>query len=205
MPLGSIADAELDAEINAEANEQNSECDRDKVQRSDHPQADSGCVEQAEDEIYKDGEDDACLPQREPQHEADKKQRNDAIEDCAVGDRGKLLVGQDDRSGETYVHSVLGREPEPGCHFAYHFGCFATGLQITEIEDRLYVHEATKFRELRRSAGDQFTPGESGALSLRHEFERISERSEGRLEIVQLCFPPAHTLQRLRQRAKNTA
>src|SRR5262249_56737105 len=120
---------------------------------------------------------------------ADTTQRKDAIEDCAVGDRGKLLVGQDARSGETYVHALLGREPELGRHFAYHFRCFATGLQITEIEDRLDVHEATKFRELRRSAGDQFTPGESGTLSLRHEFECISERGEGRLEIFQLCFP----------------
>ena len=37
MPLGSIADAELDAEINAEANKEHSECDRDQVQRSYHP------------------------------------------------------------------------------------------------------------------------------------------------------------------------
>ena len=68
MPLGSIADAELDAEINAEANKEHSECDRDEVQRSYHPQADGSCVEQSEDEIDKDGQDDACLPQREPQH-----------------------------------------------------------------------------------------------------------------------------------------
>src|SRR5262249_867569 len=56
MPLGSVADAELDAEINAEANEENREGDRDKVQRSYHPQADSGCVEQSEDEIHNNSE-----------------------------------------------------------------------------------------------------------------------------------------------------
>ena len=62
MPLGSIADAELDAEINAQANKEHSECDRDKVQRSYHPQADGGCIEKPEEEIDKDGQDDACLP-----------------------------------------------------------------------------------------------------------------------------------------------
>jgi hypothetical protein len=105
----------------------------------------------------------------------------------------------------THPHALLGREGEPGRHFAYRCRCFASGLQIIEIEDRLDVHEATKLRGLRRSAGDQFTPGESGVLPLFQAFECIGERSEGGLEVFQLCFPLAHTLERLRQRPKNTA
>src|SRR5262249_49314213 len=66
---------------------------------------------------------------------------------------------------------------------AYPRRCFASGLQTTEIEHRLDVHEAPKLRGLRRPAGDQFPPGEGRALSFRQAFECIRERSQGRLEI----------------------
>src|SRR5262249_49705739 len=99
----------------------------------------------------------------------------------------------------------LGRGAERGRHLADHCRCLASRLQIVEIEDRIDVHEAPKLRGLRRPAGDQFTPGESRALSFRQAFECISKRSEGRLEVFQLCFPQAHTLERLRQRTENTA
>src|SRR5262249_39876914 len=161
--------------------------------------------EQEEGEVEEERGDDACPPQRQPQHQADKKQRNEAVEDGAIADRGELLVGKDDRSGEPHLDPALGREAERRRHFAYHRRCFGSGLQISEIEDRLYVHEAPKFRDLGWSAGDEFTPRESRSLALRQDFECIRERSESRFEIVQLCFAQAHALERLRQRTKDTA
>src|SRR5215472_16180018 len=55
-------------------------------------------------------------------------------------------------------------------------------------------------RSSKLRTGDQFTLGESRALSFRQAFECISERGEGGLEVFQLCFAQAHTLERLRQR-----
>src|SRR5262249_28478217 len=68
MPLRSIADAELDTEIDAETNEEYAEGDRDRVERSDHPQPDSGGENQPDHEIRENSRDDTCLLQREPQY-----------------------------------------------------------------------------------------------------------------------------------------
>jgi hypothetical protein len=42
IPLGPVADAELDAEIDAEPYEKHSESDGDEVQRADHPESQGG-------------------------------------------------------------------------------------------------------------------------------------------------------------------
>ena len=119
MPLRSIADAELNTEINTETNEEDTEGNRDRVERSDHPEPDSGCENQPDHEIDENSRDDGCLLQREPQHESDKKQRHRAVQGRAVSDGGKFLVREDDRSREAHLHAFVGGEPKPGRRFAY--------------------------------------------------------------------------------------
>src|SRR5262249_13241231 len=116
---------------------------------------------------------------------------------------GKLLVRKGDRSGETHLHSVFGREPQPGSRFAYRRRCFASGLQISEIKHRLDVHEATKLRKLCLAAGDQLAPGERRVLSFVQELHGVCECIERRRKGFQLYFSQAHTLERLRKCAKN--
>src|SRR4051794_30475116 len=148
MPLRSIADAELNAEINTETNEEDTEGDRDRVESSDHPKPDSGCENQADHEIDENSRDDACLLQREPQHESDKKQRHRAVQGCAFNDGGEFLVREDHRSRKAHLHAFVGGEPKPGRRFTYECRCLASRLQIAEVQNRLDVHKATKLREL---------------------------------------------------------
>ena len=175
VPLGSIPDAELDAEINAETNEQDSERDRDRVQRSHHPQPDRSGENEPDNQIHEDGEDKTCLLQCEPQHEDDKKQRHHAVQGRAVGDGGKFLVRQRDRSGEPHPHALFGREPKPRRRAAYDRRCLASRLQIAEIQDRLDVHEVTKLRGLCRPSADERAPREGSGLAVRLGFQGISD------------------------------
>src|SRR5262249_24228948 len=119
MPLRAITDAELDAEIDAEADEENSKRNRDRVERSHHPQPDGGLDKKSDNQIDEDGENDGRLLGREPQHEADEQQRYETVQGRPVRDAVKFVVRQDDRSGETHLHAVAGREPEPGYRLSY--------------------------------------------------------------------------------------
>ena len=192
MPLGSIADAELNTEIDTEADKEHSECDRDQVQRSHHPEADGCRVEETEDEIDKHREDKPCLPQREPQHQADKKQCNDTVEHCAVGDRGKLLVRKSDRPGETHRHPLFGREPQPGSRFAYRRGRFASGLKIGEIKDRLDVHEAAQLRKLRLRPAISLRQEKEGLFPLSTSSSAFASASSAGVRDSSFAFPGAH-------------
>ena len=84
--------------------------------------------------------------------------------------------------------------------------CLASRLQIAEVQNRLDVHKATKLRELRPAAEViSVETRERDGLPVRQGFQRICDRSERRIQIVQLGFPQAHTFERLRQRAKDAA
>ena len=146
MPLGPVADAELDAEIDAEPDEKHGEGDGDEVQRSHHPEPDGSRQGEPDHQVDQDGQDDAGLLQREPQHEDDDEDGHGAVQGGAVGDRREFLVRKSDRSGEAHSDAPVRRQAEPGDRLAYGRRRLAAGLEIVEVEDGLDVRRSVEAR-----------------------------------------------------------
>ena len=75
-----VADAELDAEIDADPDKKHREGNRDRIQRSDHPQPGGGRHRKAGENADQHRHDDARRAERKPQDANQKAERNDDIE-----------------------------------------------------------------------------------------------------------------------------
>ena len=205
VPFSSVADAELDPEIDAEPDEEHRKRNRDEVQRPDHPQPHRGGENEPDHKADKDGQDDAGLLERQPQHKDDDEESQGAVQTRAVGHGGEFLVGKSNRSGEADFDALLRRQVKPQDRLADGRGRLASGLKSVEVENRLDVDEASKVGGLGRPPGNQPAPGKARIFSLCQAFQGVGDGDDSGPQILEFGLSPSHALDRLRQSAKNAA
>ena len=114
MPLGPIADAELDAEIDTEADEQHGEIHRYQVEGADQQHAERRRDGKPDREADEHGENDPPPAQRHPQDEEHDGDGHDGVERRVLLDRGELVVVHRHGAGQAHARLIRGRKIEVG-------------------------------------------------------------------------------------------
>ena len=146
-------------------------------------------------------------PERSASHRRndDDEHRHHAIERCAFGQRGELLVGERHGAGEPDANARVGGESRLDHRLANRRDGARTGLQRAEIELRLHENEAAQLARVGRAAHDQCAPRKARHLSRVDRIERIRECGERPGQIVELDLSVAHPFQNERQRVHHPA
>ena len=97
MPLGTVADAELQPEIDTETHEQHGEVHRYQVERADQQQSKRRRDREADDQGGEHRENDPEPSQRHPQDEQHDRDRDRSVKRGVLLDGGELVVVHWDR------------------------------------------------------------------------------------------------------------
>ena len=134
MPLGAIANAELQAEVDAEADKQHREINRYQIERADHQQAERRGDGEPDDEATNTAK--MIRTQRSASH---RMMSTMAIVTVALSAafslmRGEFLVGHRHRAGQPQARLIFRREIEIGGGLANGVGGFFAGLEFRKVE-----------------------------------------------------------------------
>ncbi len=165
VPLGAVADAELQTEVDAQPDEQHREINGYQIERADHHQADRGGNREPDDERKKDGEDDARPAQSEPQNEQHDGDGHRGVERGVFLDRGEFLVRHRHRAGQPQLGLILAGDIEVLGRLANGVGRSFSGFELGIIEHSPNLQKAHQFVRLRSAPLHQFVPGKARRLS----------------------------------------
>ncbi len=131
--------------------------------------------------------------QRHPQDEQHHQHGADAVDDRAVLNGGKFLVGHRHRAGQPDARVIFTGEIEFGGGLPDRVGGLLAGLERVEVEDRLELDEGALVGVSQRLVADEFAPGKGRGSRLQHVLDRPGDQVERALGAVELDLPALDT------------
>ena len=158
MALAPVPDAELDAEIDANADKQHNECDGDNVERARNGEPNRCSNSQSGEQGHQNANDHPARLNGEPQHDEYGREHRGHDQNGPVGKRGKLLIRQLHRPGQTNANAIVWRQMKLRGRVPDGARSMRTGSETREIQFWLHRDEATKLERTWLGAGHQRPP-----------------------------------------------
>ena len=195
VPLGAIADAELQSEVDAEPHEQHGKIHRYQIERADHQQTERGGDRQPDGKAGEYRDNDARPAQSEPQDDEHDRNRYGGVQRGILLDRGELLVRHRHRAGQTQARLVLSREIEVASRLADGVGRPLSRFQFGIVERRPDLEETKPLIRRRGAALDQLVPGKARRLPRIHFLDRIGGERHWPRHVVERDLAALHAEQ----------
>ena len=205
VPLGPIADAELDSEIDAEADEQHGEIHRYQVERADHQHAERRRDRKSDDKADEHRENDSPPAQRHPQDEEHDGNGHDGVERRVVFDRGELVVVHRHRAGQAHARLISGCKVEVRGGLPDGVARLQPRLKLGIVEHGLDFQEPQQIGGFRLVTLDQHLPGKARRLICIHLVERVGRERHRPSHVVELDLAALHAEEPVLQRADHAA